>query len=87
MDVATVVWDPQGDAQWRGRTFKSKSSAPFLTPATGVTFRTIDHLEEALRGTLTALAAFQPRAWVLEHMTDAACADQLYTLIRSSAGV
>ena len=51
MDVPTVVWDPQGDAQWRGRTFTSRSSAPFLTPATGVTFRTIDDLEPALRRT------------------------------------
>ena len=42
MNVPTVVWDPQGDAEWRGRTFTSKSSAPFLTPATGVTFRAID---------------------------------------------
>jgi glycosyltransferase involved in cell wall biosynthesis len=88
MDVPAVVWDPRGDAQWRGRTFRSRSSAPFLTPATGVTFRTIDDLEGALRGTLTSLTTFRPRAWVLEHMTDAVCADQLYTLIRrSSAGL
>ena len=86
MDVPTVVWDPRGDAEWRGRTFKSKSSAPFLTPATGVTFRAIDDLEGALRGALTSLTAFQPRAWVLEHMTDAVCAEQLDMLIRSSAG-
>ena len=87
MDVPTVVWDPRGDAEWRGRTFKSKSSAPFLTPATGVTFRAIDDFEGALRGTLASLGAFQPRAWVLEHMTDAVCANQLYALIRSSAGL
>jgi glycosyltransferase involved in cell wall biosynthesis len=85
MDVPTVVWDPRGDAEWRGRTFKSKSSAPFLTPATGVTFRTIDDLEEALRGTLTSLTTFLPRDWVLQHMTDAVCADVLYRLIRAEA--
>jgi glycosyltransferase involved in cell wall biosynthesis len=87
MDVPAVVWDPQGDAEWRGRSFQSRSSAPFLTPATGVTFRAIDGLEEALRWALTSLTSFQPRAWVLEHMTDAVCADRLYTLIRSSADV
>ena len=37
MDVPAIVWDPQGQAEWRGRTFTSRSSAPFLTPATGVT--------------------------------------------------
>ena len=52
MDVPTVVWDPRGAAQWRGRSFKSQSSAPFLTTATGVAWRTIDELEPALRDAL-----------------------------------
>lgn len=85
MNVPTVVWDPQGDAEWRGRTFRARSSAPYLTPATGAAFRTIDDLEQALRATLATVTAFQPRAWVLQHMTDAVCADQLYTLIRRDA--
>jgi glycosyltransferase involved in cell wall biosynthesis len=86
MDVPTVVWDPQGEAEWRGRTFKSGSSAPFLTPSTGVAFRTIDELEPALGRALAALDAFQPRAWVLKHMTDAICSEMLYRLIRDAAG-
>lgn len=53
MDVPAVVWDPQGEAQWRGRPFTSRSSAPYLTPATGVTFRAIDDLEEVLRRALS----------------------------------
>ena len=87
MDVPAVVWDPQGEACWRGRSFTSRSSAPFLTPATGVTFRTIDELEPAFRATLNRLDGFQPRRWVQEHMTDAVCARLLYDLIRREAGV
>ena len=86
MDVPTVVWDPQGNAEWRGRTFKAGSSAPFLTPATGAAFRTIDDLATVLRATLGRLTEFQPRQWVLQHMTDAVCAEALYELIRREAG-
>ena len=45
MDVPTVVWDPQGTAQWRGCSFESRSSAPYLTPDTGRRWRTIDELD------------------------------------------
>jgi hypothetical protein len=31
-------------AQWRGRSFESRSSAPYSTPATGRLWRTIDEL-------------------------------------------
>jgi hypothetical protein len=85
MNVPTVVWDPQGEAEWRGRSFKSRSSAPFLTATTGVTFKTVDDLDSTIRSALARLADFQPREWVLQHMTDAVCADELYSLIRREA--
>jgi hypothetical protein len=85
MDVPTLVWDPQGEAQWRGRCFQSRSSAPYLTPATGRTWRAIAELEPALRGALADASAFRPRDWVLAHMTDAICAAALYDIIRSGA--
>jgi glycosyltransferase involved in cell wall biosynthesis len=85
MDVPTVVWDPQGTAQWRGRSFESRSSAPYLTPATGRRWRTIDELEPALRGALADRSAFQPRAWTLANMTDAICSAALLDIIRSGA--
>ena len=44
MDVPTLVWDPQGVAEWRGRRFQSQSSAPYLTPATGRRWSGIDEL-------------------------------------------
>ena len=85
MNVQTVVWDPQGDAEWRGRHFKSGSSAPYLTPATGVTARDTAALEPAIRQALATLGSFQPREWVLTHMTDAICSRQLYDVIREEA--
>ena len=85
MDVPTLAWDPRGDAQWRGHRFASQSSAPYLTPATGRLWRTLDELEPALRGALADRAAFRPREWVLAHMTDAICAAALLEIIRDGA--
>ena len=85
MDVPTVVWDPQGTAQWRGRSFESRSSAPYLTPATGRRWRTIEEFEPALRGALADRAGFRPRGWMLANMTDAICAAALLDIIRDGA--
>jgi glycosyltransferase involved in cell wall biosynthesis len=85
MDVPTLVWDPQGAAEWRGRPFTSRSSAPYLTPATGRPWRTIDELEPVIRDALTNRAAFRPRDWMLHHMTDAICSAALFEIIREGA--
>jgi hypothetical protein len=85
MDVPTLVWDPKGPAEWRGRTFQSGSSCPYLTTATGMAWRTLDELERALSEALAQRDRFQPRAWVLGNMTDAICARELYTLILDGA--
>jgi len=82
MDVPTMVWNPRGEAEWRGRTFASKSSSPYLTPSTGAAWRTIDDLEPVLNRALRSLRDFQPRAWVLAHMTDAICSGMLYRIIQ-----
>jgi hypothetical protein len=83
MNVPSIVWDPQGEAEWRGRTFKAGSSAPYLTPATGIAFGGIDELTHALDRATAALDSFQPREWVLANMTDAVCSRRLYELIRT----
>ena len=85
MDVPTVVWDPRGPAVWRGRSFESRSSAPYLTPATGRPWRTIDQLEPVLRGALADRASFRPREWMLANMTDAICSAALLEIIREGA--
>jgi hypothetical protein len=86
MNVPTVVWDPQGDAEWRGRHFKSASSAPYLTPATGIATRDVAGLEGTIAQALATLDTFHPREWVLENMTDAVCSRRLYEVIMREAG-
>nr|UXE44947.1 hypothetical protein Hi04_10k_c3996_00022 [uncultured bacterium] len=86
MNVPTVVWDPQGDAEWRGRHFKSGSSAPYLTPATGIATRDVAGLEGAIAQALATLDTFHPREWVLGNMTDAVCSRKLYDVIMREAG-
>jgi hypothetical protein len=81
MDVPTVVWDPHGPAEWDGRSFQAGSSCPFLTVATGRTWRTIEELGPALRDTLQKRSEFRPREWVSLHMTDAICSAALYGII------
>jgi glycosyltransferase involved in cell wall biosynthesis len=83
MDVPTVVWDPRGPAEWAGRSFIAGSSCPFLTPETGRAWRTLAELPEALRQARADRAVLAPRRWVLSHMTDAICADQLHRMIRA----
>jgi hypothetical protein len=85
MDVPTIVWDPRGEAMWRGRRFESRSSAPYLTPATGRLWRTLGELEPVLRGALADRSAFRPREWVLANMTDAMCSAALLKIIREGA--
>jgi hypothetical protein len=85
MNVPTVAWDPQGTAAWRGRTFESRSSAPYLTPATGRLFRRVEDLEAVLRGANAERDAFRPREWVLANMTDAICSAALLGIIREGA--
>jgi len=82
MDVPTLAWDPRGIASWRGRSFQSGSSAPYLTAATGRSWQSIDALEPLLREALAGPESFRPRQWVLEHMTDAICSTALYAIIR-----
>ena len=85
MDVPTLVWDPRSRTEWRGRALTSGSSAPYLTPATGRLWRTIDELEPVLRGALAERSSFQPRAWVRANMTDAICSAALLDLIHQGA--
>jgi hypothetical protein len=86
MDLPTVVWNPCGTAEWLGRSFHAGSSCPYLTPSTGLTFGALPELMPALRRALEHRSQFSPRAWVLEHMTDALRAAALYRIIEESAG-
>lgn len=71
MNIPTIVWDPQR-LDMHGRHHDIVSACPYLTEATGVTWKTMHDLESILKSIHehNLLAAFSPRAWVLEHMTD-----------------
>ena len=77
-DTPTLVWNPEW-FHWQGKNFPT-SSAPYLTKRTGLFFRTAVAfsrvLEEARHST-----QFAPRAWVLENMSDEACAQRLLDLM------
>jgi hypothetical protein len=85
MDVPTLVWDPQTETQWAGAPFRAASSAPFLTGVTGLTWKTLDELEQRVKEVMNAPEQFASRAWVCAHMTDELCARNLYDLIRDAA--
>jgi len=88
MDVPTLAWDPRGMTGWRGQSFVAGSSAPYLTAATGRLWRAIDELPDLLRTSLAERDRFQPRQWVLDHMTDAICSAALLGIIRDDvAGI
>lgn len=87
MNVPTAVWNPRGTAEWRGRSFVAGSSCPYLTAATGIEWRALEELEGALGTILRERSMFCPRHWVLDHMTDAACAQRLYGIIQAGTPV
>jgi hypothetical protein len=77
-DVPTILWR-QDSVTFKSRTYRS-STAPYLSSKTGVFFDNVATLEIILRDWGTRRMAFQPRSWVLENMSDEACARVLCRL-------
>lgn len=76
MDVPTLVWNP--GRPHRDFPDMTDNPAPYLSPATGKFWRAIGELQALLGQSLN----YQPRQWVLEHMTDAVCAQMFLELTR-----
>jgi hypothetical protein len=85
MDVPSLVWNPRAEASWRGRSFIAKSSAPYLSTATGMEWVTLDELDGVVRKAISNRASFAPRDWVLANMTDAICSAKLFEIIESES--
>lgn len=85
MDVPSLVWNPRGEASWRGRSFIAKSSAPYLSAATGRDWVTLDDFDRVLREAISNRASFAPRKWVLANMTDSICSAKLFEIIESES--
>jgi hypothetical protein len=77
MDVPTLIY--------RSPDREAVATVPYLTSATGRYWSSIEELVMLLRD--TPADGFKPRDWVLANMTDAVCAAQLMTLVRSLASV
>ncbi len=84
VDVPTLLWF-QDHHVWHGRTLAS-STAPYLSPRTGLFFTSVPEFESALTGWETTKAGFLPRRWVLENMSDEICAQRLCHLAGVDVG-
>jgi hypothetical protein len=78
MDVPTLVW-AQGRLEYDGRSY-STSSAPYLSPQTGIQFSDTAALEQLLDRWDDLRLDLAPRQWVLDHMTDTICARAFWEL-------
>ena len=85
MDVPTLVWNPRAEASWRGRSFIAGSSAPYLSPVTGLPWTNIGELAETMDHALGHIEQFHPRAWVTANMTDARCSKTLLDIIKTES--
>jgi hypothetical protein len=80
MNIPTLGWNPKQLVR-NGRNYSNVSSCPFLTSNTGIEWSTIEELVSNLQQLNTKLPEYNPRAWVLEHMTDIICARNLLCLL------
>lgn len=85
MDVPTLVWNPRAEASWRGRSFAAGSSAPYLSPVTGIQWTSVEELAKSLDYALGHIEEFHPRAWVLGNMTDSRCSRTLFDMIKAES--
>jgi hypothetical protein len=68
VNVPTLLWN-QEYVTFKERTFRA-STAPYLTPQTGLFFASLAEFEKVFQYWEHNREQFQPRAWVLENMSD-----------------
>lgn len=82
-DVPTLVWDPQEPTLIGKKMCWPISAAPYLSQSTGRLWRNLMELELILHNIITELPTIEPRAWVLQNMSDDVCASRLLTVINN----
>ena len=82
MDVPTLVWDP-GELVYRGRTYSTVSSAPYLTKQTGRRWTTLKELGSILDD--FSSHEYRPRDWLLQNMTDLVAAQKLMEVVAGAS--
>ena len=78
-DVPTLIWR-NTSSSLRGRKYVC-STAPYLHKENGLFFDDFDHFKIVFMQWVSMKSSFQPRQWVLEHMSDEACARLLCQLV------
>ena len=79
-EVPTLLWN-QDYVTYKGRTYRA-STAPYLTPQTGLFFHSLAEFEMVFEQWNNSRDQFHPRQWVLENMSDEVCARKLCDLAR-----
>jgi len=85
MNVPTLVWNPQELIAY-GKRFDPISSCPYLTRDTGLDWKSIADLEQLLKSIKGQLTSFNPRRWIIDHMTDTKSALLLLDIIEQTIG-
>lgn len=80
MDVPTINWDPEELAA-HGRVYSQCSSCPYLSPATGLRWKSIEQFKNILIN--LDQYQFSPREWVLKNMTDEVSARLVMDIIEA----
>jgi hypothetical protein len=84
VNVPTLLWN-QDYVTFKGRTYRA-STAPYLTPQTGLFFTSLAEFEIVFERWNNSRNQFHPRQWVLENMSDEVCAKRLCNLAGIPAG-
>lgn len=80
-DIPTLVWDRQL-LEWKGYCMTGASSAPYLGPDCGLSFRDLTGLPGRLDKFEASLSAFRPREFILRRFTLAQAAQAYVRLYR-----
>ena len=82
MNVSTLAYDP-GQLTYLGRRYSIVSSCPYLTEQTGKSWSNVQELETILKDFDSFAAQFNPRNWVVSHMSYEVSARKLINIIES----
>lgn len=80
MDVPTLAWSPR-ELVIEARQYSVFSASPYLSDPTGLQWTTTAELDQLLEALPAKLAAFKPRKWVLENMTDEVAAQKFLEIV------
>lgn len=78
-EVPTLIWKNDTNV-YRGRRYNC-STAPYLTPQTGLFFDDLADFEVKFEEWKRAPLSFRARDWVMEHMSDRVSAEILYSMV------